>query len=460
MGIDSTNRNRIRLNSSSLGTPGGAGLVLSADGVDQLSMNALGVNINNLSITELKATNNVILNNGLTASSGYGKGVIWDNSADSGNMGYIKMADDGTQILFKRYNKEEIMTTNPDGYGNIITTDTSDPNGQFINGILEVDNLVTTDINNGPGSQTLNIGTTSSSSVSKTVNIGSQSNAFVQGTPVVRIGQNGAIEFGTGVTNKEANAGKILYGGAWDVNALNVVGAGSSSESANRVTRFYDRVAINGSMSAAPNAAFRLQVNGAANFVGSTRTTGFMYIRNSGSFDSAITSSSQTAERLVNIPTVPSNCDFVLTQANQTIQGTKTFSTVQFQNSNAVPLNFHGRVAVDGNFIIGSISTGTQVICSRTGDQVMLRIGAFVTSPTTSSVFTSTFSLSVDYRPIVVVRQPIIVRNGGVDVYGTVEVNTSGIISFGVGPTLGNFSTGSLAGIAYPGFVNYVSPFI
>lgn len=58
----------------------------------------------------------------------------------------------------------------------------------------------------------------------------------------VRLKGDREIEFGAGET-KERSAGKIKYGGDWDKNALNIVGAGQEGKT--RVTRVWDALKIN-----------------------------------------------------------------------------------------------------------------------------------------------------------------------------------------------------------------------
>jgi hypothetical protein len=231
-----------------------------------------------------------------------------------------------------------------------------------------ITNLTTSSINNSVidiinsgTTQTLNIGTSSSTTVSKDVNIGSTTNDVTAGTALVRIGRNAMLEFGAGVSGKEANAGKIGYG-TFDTTALNIVGSGTGTS---RLIRMYDAVGIN----AAPTTNAALTTSGAITIGGSARlnllntsysvraeasslrfyannaTTSMLNLENTtrittaypirttsnvgftnGSFTTILTAGTQAANRTITFPTVASNADVVLTQSDQTIVGTKTFT--------------------------------------------------------------------------------------------------------------------------------------
>lgn len=66
----------------------------------------------------------------------------------------------------------------------------------------------------------------------------------------ITLPQNTVLEFGSGVSGKNADAGKIAYANGWDSNALNIIGAGNGSS--NRKVHIWDNVEVNND----------LQVNG------------------------------------------------------------------------------------------------------------------------------------------------------------------------------------------------------
>ena len=392
---DPTNRNVIKYNSMMLGLPAGSKQVFNVDGYDVCEF-AL-----NSSTSSMMTTTNATITNGtigtLTCTTeNTTTGNITTLTSTSGNIttGTIGSLTSTT--------------------GNITTlTSTS---GTITNLTCSSINNSSIDVINSGSAQSMNFGTTSSSTVSKTLNLGSQSNSVSAGQAIIRIGQNNALEFGAGIT-KEKNAGKIAYG-TFDTGAsLNIVGAGTGS---NRLIRMWEHLGIN----AAPTTSASLTTGGAISCGGSLSAlscslTGAMTCNSLTSTSCNVTSGTvgtltSTTGNITTLNSTTANLSSIVFPAGS------GGGTLGYLNQGSVTLTFSGAIPAN------NVTVNYQII----GNHVLLKIKAFLATSNASSYITST-ALSAPFRPMANVCFPCRVTQNGLFYNGCCILNaTTGTLTF------------------------------
>lgn len=106
-------------------------------------------------------------------------------------------------------------------------------------------------------------------------------------------------------------------------------------------------------------------------------------------------------------------------------------------------------------FTAGAATSGAQTVqIERIGNIVFIKIPAFAVAFSSAAPFTAGTALPTRWRPTQTLMIPIFVLNGSIDVAGSWQIATTGIMTLGVGVPPGNFTSSNI-GINNPVVVSY-----
>lgn len=160
-----------------------------------------------------------------------------------------------------------------------------------------------------------------------------------------------------------------------------------------------------------------------------------------------MTAPTPAASRTYTTPDVLANADFVMTQGNQTIAGTKIFSgAIQLATTGgtAASLNFYSETtqtpfSLTGNpFNVSPQNTTVRYV--RVGKIVTVLFTGITAASGAGSAgnITSTTLIPLEYRPAITFKNITTVVNTGAQTVGTVQIDTAGVMTFTRASAIGN----------------------
>ena len=223
---------------------------------------------------------------------GSNDGIEYDLIHDTGDLGYLSFANDGNNTIFTRtpdYNNDEpydrilIIATMISGIIPFINWENIDIYGKTCTFTpkLKIDNTGGLYANGSVGSSGQVLTSSGGGAMTWTTVSGVGGGSSLSGT--------NTFEWGTGVSGKESNAGKIGYSTftSGTNGALDIVGAGTSSS--NRVVRIWDKLGIG---TGSPTSPLQITSGQTISLDGTTYTSMIHMNRGSGNWYMATTNTS------------------------------------------------------------------------------------------------------------------------------------------------------------------------
>lgn len=182
-------------------------------------------------------------------------------------------------------------------------------------------------------------------------------------------------------------------------------------------------------------------------------------IFDSGTNSITINAPQPSANRIIQIPDVGTNSNFVLTEGNQTVNGEKTFSSGIFLPVIApgIPtlLDYYEEFTSSGNEWIGPNNLtphASEFILTRIGNIVTLQLPGITQAADTNVVASASIPIPARFRSIENKTYTLIVTDNSVDVLGRLDIDALGNMTLSVGATGAGFTNTNNWGMSSSSF--------